>query len=75
MHIISRKSEIHTCECSKKFIFIQAEIDMNYVREKCFWCIPYQHNGVTPKLTHNYAPHTMLDENAMDYVKMMKFLI
>jgi len=50
------KHPILICPCGMKFLPIKPEIEMMYTRKKCFWCIPYQHNGKTPPLTHNYYP-------------------
>lgn len=41
-----------------KFIQIQEEIDLGYNRTECPWCVPYQHNGVTPPLTHYGIPYS-----------------
>lgn len=67
IHIKRKGAEIYTCCCGIKFIEIQAELDMGYVREKCYWCVAMKHNGRhPPPVTHRYVPYSVYIENDRD---------
>lgn len=67
LKIKEQHAPIKQCVCGMKFLEIQAEIDIGYVRECCPWCVPYQHNGVTPKLTRNFIPFVYLNDKNIDF--------